>query len=54
MTSQTHQLARRTLSLAKNIQEDVPKRGRPPDEGFQAESQQVIPFSVGYSDEIVH
>lgn len=35
-----------TLSLAKNLHEDVKKAYQPPDEGFRAESQKVIPLSV--------
>jgi len=52
-------LAKYALSLAKDIQKDVPKRGKPPDEGMLPQSEQVIPFSVvrgtrGYIEKIVH
>lgn len=52
-------LARYALSLAKAIQEDVPKRGKPPDEGMLPQSEQIIPFSVvrgtsGYIEKIVN
>lgn len=33
------------LTIARGIQEEVPKRGKPPSEGLEAESEQVIPFS---------
>jgi hypothetical protein len=47
------------LSVAKSIQDEVPKRGRPPDEGLESESEQVLPFSVvrgtrGYIEKVVH
>ena len=38
-------LAKIALTIAKDIQDDVPKRGKPPAEGLEAESEQVIPFS---------
>jgi len=52
-------LAKYALSMAKDIQKDVPKRGKPPDEGMLPQSEQVIPFSVvrgtrGYIEKIVH
>lgn len=40
------ELAKAALDIAKRIQDEVPKRGIPPDEGIASESQQVIPFSV--------
>lgn len=40
------ELAKAVLDTAKRIQDEVPKRGTPPDEGIPSESQQVIPFSV--------
>jgi hypothetical protein len=53
------QFAKHILSLAKEIQADIPKRGRPPDEGFPAESEQVLPFSIvrgtrGYIEKVVN
>lgn len=52
-------LARLALSIAKDIQDDVPKRGRPPDQGMEAESHQVIPESYvrstrGYIEKIAN
>jgi hypothetical protein len=54
-----HQLARSALFLAKDIQEEVPRRSKPPDEGLLAESEQVLPFSIvrgtrGYVERIVN
>ena len=40
------ELGKAALDVAKRMQEDVPKRGTPPDEGLVSESQQVIPFSI--------
>ena len=34
------------LAAAKAIQDEVPTRPAPPDEGLTAETQQVLPFSV--------
>lgn len=47
------------LSIAKRIQDGVPRRGIPPDEGLVSESQQVIPFSVirdtrGYLEKVTN
>lgn len=52
-------LSRLALSIAKEIQNDVPRRGVPPDEGLMSESEQVIPFSVvrgtrGYIEKVVN
>jgi hypothetical protein len=51
--------AKQTLLIAKNIQEEIPRKNLPPDEGLPSESQQVIPFSVvrgsrGYIEKVVH
>ncbi|MCB0541333.1 MAG: hypothetical protein KDE33_27745 [Bacteroidetes bacterium] len=48
-----------TLSIAKAIQKDVPKLGQPPDEGYSAQTQQILSFSVvkgtrGYIEKIVN
>jgi hypothetical protein len=37
---------RAALAIAQRIQDEVPRRGAPPDEGLAAESQQVIPLSI--------
>jgi hypothetical protein len=42
------ELPKIALTIAKEIQDGVPKRGRPPSEGLEAESEQVIPFSYVY------
>jgi len=47
------------LAAARSIQDDIPKLGRPPDEGYSSETQQVLPFSVvrgsrGYVERIVN
>jgi len=47
------------LSLAKNLHEDLKKAYHPPEEGFQAESQSVIPLSVvrgtrGYIEKVAN
>lgn len=47
------------LDIAKRIQEEVQRRGIPPEEGFAAESQQVIPISVvrgtrGYLEKVAN
>jgi len=53
------QYAKHIFSLAKEIQTGVPKRGRPPDEGFPAESEQVLPYSIvrgtrGYIEKVTN
>lgn len=55
----TKDLAKYSLLLAKDIQNEVPKRGKPPDEGMAPLSEQVIPFSIvrgsrGYIEKIVN
>lgn len=55
----SNDLATYALSLAKDIQKDVPKRGKPPDEGLLPQSEQIIPFSIvrgtrGYIEKIVN
>jgi hypothetical protein len=50
--------ARDALSIAKAIQAEVPRRGRPPEEGMAPESEQVLPHSVvrgtrGYIEKIL-
>lgn len=52
-------LARVALRVAKSIQEEFPSRGRPPQEGLPAESEQVIPFSIlrgtrGYIEKVAN
>jgi hypothetical protein len=52
------EVAKTMLALASAIQAEVPKRGRPPDEGMQPESEQVLSHSVlrgtrGYVEKIV-
>lgn len=54
-----HQLAKSALSLANSIQKEVPRRGRPSDEGIPAESEQVLPFSIvlgtrGYIEKVAN
>jgi hypothetical protein len=39
-------LAKLALSIAKDIQKEVPKRGRPSDEGIAPETEQVLPHSI--------
>jgi hypothetical protein len=51
--------AKQTLLIAKEIQQEVPKRGVPPDEGLIPDSEQVLPFSVvrgsrGYIEKVVN
>jgi len=51
--------AKSALSIARSIQEEVPRRGRPPDEGLSAESEQVLPFSIvrgtrGYIEKVAN
>jgi hypothetical protein len=50
--------AREALAIAGAIQAEVPRRGRPPDEGLPPESEQVLPHSLvrgtrGYIEKIV-
>ena len=52
-------LSKMALGVAKRIQDEAPRRGIPPDEGFTAESQQVIPFSIvrdtrGYLEKVAN
>lgn len=52
-------LAHLALSTAKSIQDEVPKRGAPPDEGLESESEQVISFSLvrgtrGYIEKVAN
>jgi hypothetical protein len=52
-------LARQALAVAKAIQQDVPRRGPPPDEVMAPESEQVLPFSLvrgtrGYLEKVVN
>ena len=54
-----NRLAKVALTAAKAIQNEVPKRGAPPDEGLEPESEQVIAFSLargtrGYIEKIVN
>ncbi len=51
-------LAKLVLSTAKLIQDDVPKCGIPPDEGFKPKSEQVVTSSLvrgtrGYIEKVV-
>jgi len=53
------ELGKAALDIAKRIQDGVPRRGIPPDEGLASESQQVIPFSVirdtrGYLEKVAN
>jgi len=40
------ELGKTALDVAKRIQDGVQRRGIPPDEGLDSESEQVIPFSI--------
>jgi hypothetical protein len=47
------------LSIAKNIQDEIPNRVLPPAEGLEPKSEQVLPFSVvrgsrGYIEKVVN
>lgn len=47
------------LEVAKNIQNVAPRHVEPPDEGFKASSEQVLPFSLvkntrGYIEKVVN
>lgn len=47
------------LRIAKAIQDEVPRRGTPPDEGLPSETEQIIPISVvrgtrGYLERVVN
>ena len=47
------------LEVAKNIQKVAPRHVEPPDEGFKASSEQVLPFSLvkntrGYIEKVVN
>jgi hypothetical protein len=51
--------AHEALQVAKSIQEEVPKLGRPPDEGTTAETDQVVPRSLlddtrGYLEKVAN
>jgi hypothetical protein len=51
-------LAKLVLSTAKSIQDEVPRRGLPPDEGLKPESEQVVASSLvrgtrGYIGKVV-
>lgn len=53
------ELGRTALDIARRIQDEVPSRGTPPDEGLAAESQQVISFSIirntrGYIEKVAN
>jgi hypothetical protein len=53
------ELGKTALRIAKAIQDEVPRRGIPPDEGLAAESQQVIALSVvrgtrGYIEKVTN
>lgn len=53
------EFAKTALGIAKRIQDGVPRRGVPPDEGLASESQQVIPLSVirntrGYLEKVAN
>ncbi len=53
------ELGKTALGIAKRIQDGVPRRRMPPDEGLASESQQVIPFSVirdtrGYLEKVTN
>lgn len=55
----TKNLAKLALSAARGIQDEVPRRGTPPDEGLNAETEQVIAASLvrntrGYIEKIVN
>lgn len=54
-----NKLALDALSLARVIQEDVPKRGTPPQDGARPDSEQVLPLSLfvgtrGYIERVVN
>lgn len=38
-------LAKRSLAIAKGIHTEIPQRGKPPAEGLDAETEQIIPLS---------
>ena len=53
------ELGKAALGIAKSIQDEVPRRGTPPDEGLAAASQQVVPLSVvrntrGYIEKVAN
>lgn len=53
-----HKLGELALEIARGIQAEAPKRGKPPDEGLEAQSQQVLPHSIvkdtrGYIEAVV-
>lgn len=52
-------LAHRALQCARSIQADVPRLPQPPEEGAEAATQQVLPFSLakgtrGYIERVMH
>jgi hypothetical protein len=52
-------LAKFALSMAKTIQQEVPRRSKPPEEGLLPESEQVLAHSLvrntrGYIEKIVY
>lgn len=52
-------LAHIALATAKQIQDEVPRRGLPPSEGLASETEQVLAYSLvkgtrGYIEKIVH
>lgn len=54
-----NRLAHDALSLARSIQEDIPKRGKPPQDGVRPDSEQVLPSSLskgtrGYIERVVN
>lgn len=53
------ELGKTALGIAKRIQDEMPRRSIPPDEGLAADSQQVIPFSIvrntrGYLEKVAN
>jgi hypothetical protein len=53
-----HNIGELALEIAKGIQAEAPKRGKPPDEGLAPQSQQVLPHSIvkntrGYIEAVV-
>ena len=53
------ELGKTALNIAKSIQNGIPRRGVPSDEGLASESQQVIPFSIvrdtrGYLEKVAN
>ena len=51
-------VAKSLVEIARSIQQEVPKRGRPPEEGILPDSEQVLPHSIvrgtrGYIEKVV-